>query len=37
MWGFYMETNKTSNLTSQIKDCIFGRQKTAFGYKFKYK
>jgi hypothetical protein len=31
------ETNKTSNLTSQIKDCILGRQKTAFGFKWKYK
>jgi hypothetical protein len=31
------QTGKTSNLTSQIKDCIFGRQKTAFGYKWKYK
>ncbi len=31
------QTNKTSNLTSQIKDCILGRQKTAFGYKWKYK
>jgi len=28
---------KKGNLTSQIKDCIFGRQKTAFGYKWKYK
>ena len=31
------QTNKTSNLVSQIKDCILGRQKTAFGYKWKYK
>jgi len=31
------QTNKTSNLTSQIKDCILGRQKTAFGFKWKYK
>ena len=31
------QTGKTSNLTSQIKDCIFGRQKTAFGFKWKYK
>ena len=31
------QTCKTSNLTSQIKDCILGRQKTAFGYKWKYK
>ena len=31
------QTGKTSNLTSQIKDCILGRQKTAFGYKWKYK
>jgi predicted GIY-YIG superfamily endonuclease len=31
------QTNKTSNLTSQIKDCILGRQKTALGYKWKYK
>jgi hypothetical protein len=28
---------RKGNLTSQIKDCIFGRQKTAFGYKWKYK
>ena len=31
------QTGKTSNLTSQIKDCILGRQKTAIGYKWKYK
>lgn len=31
------QTNKTSNITSQIKDCILGRQKTAHGYKWKYK
>ena len=31
------QTNKRSNVTSQIKDCILGRQKTAFGYKWKYK
>jgi predicted GIY-YIG superfamily endonuclease len=32
------ETKKRQgNLTSQIKDAIFGRQKTAFGYKWKYK
>ena len=31
------QTNKKSNVTSQIKDCILGRQKTAFGYKWKYK
>jgi hypothetical protein len=31
------QTGKTSNVTSQIKDCILGRQKTAFGYKWKYK
>jgi hypothetical protein len=31
------QTGKTSNLTSQIKDCILGKQKTAFGYKWKYK
>jgi len=31
------ETSKTSNLTSQIKDCILGMQKTAFGFKWKYK
>ncbi len=30
-------TGKTSNITSQIKDCILGRQKTAFGFKWKYK
>jgi hypothetical protein len=28
---------RKGNLTSQIKDCIFSRQKTAFGYKWKYK
>jgi hypothetical protein len=28
---------RRGNLTSQIKDAIFGRQKTAFGYKWKYK
>lgn len=28
---------RKGNLTSQIKDCIFGRQKTAFGFKWKYK
>jgi predicted GIY-YIG superfamily endonuclease len=28
---------RKGNLTSQIKDCIFGKQKTAFGYKWKYK
>jgi hypothetical protein len=31
------QTGKTSNITSQIKDCILGRQKTAFKYKWKYK
>jgi hypothetical protein len=31
------QTGKTSNLMSQIKDCILGRQKTAFGFKWKYK
>jgi hypothetical protein len=31
------ETGKTGNLASQIKDCILGRQKTALGYKWKYK
>jgi hypothetical protein len=31
------QTGKTSNLTSQIKDCILGKQKTTFGYKWKYK
>ena len=31
------QTNKTSNLVSQIKDCILGRQKTAYGFKWKYK
>lgn len=29
--------NLKNNLVSQIKDCILGRQKTAFGYKWKYK
>ena len=31
------ETGKTSNITSQIKDNILGRQKSAFGYKWIYK
>ena len=31
------ETGRTSNVVSQIKDCILERQKTAFGYKWKYK
>ena len=31
------QTGKTSNLSSQIKDCILGRQKTALGYKWEYK
>ena len=31
------QTGKTSNVTSQIKDCILGKQKTAFKYKWKYK
>jgi len=31
------QTGKTSNITSQIKDCILGRQKTAFKFKWKYK
>jgi hypothetical protein len=31
------QTGKTSNITSQIKDCILGRQKTAYGYIWKYK
>lgn len=31
------ETNRTSNLVSQIKDCILGRQKTCCGYVWKYK
>ena len=32
------ETKKRQgNLTSQIKDAILGKQKTAFGYKWKYK
>lgn len=31
------QTGKTSNITSQIKDCILGKQKTAFNYKWKYK
>jgi len=31
------QTGKTSNITTQIKDCILGRQKTAYGYKWKYK
>jgi hypothetical protein len=30
-------TGKTSNITSQIKDCILGKQKTAYGFKWKYK
>lgn len=31
------QTGKNSNITSQIKDCIKGRQKTAFGYIWRYK
>ena len=31
------QTGKKSNITSQIKDCILGRQKTAYGFKWKYK
>ena len=31
------QTGKTSNIMSQIKDCILGRQKTAFKFKWKYK
>jgi hypothetical protein len=31
------QTGKTSNITSQIKDCILGRQKTAYGYIWEYK
>jgi hypothetical protein len=31
------QTGKTSNIVSQIKDCILGKQKTAFKYKWKYK
>jgi hypothetical protein len=31
------QTGKTSNITTQIKDCCLGRQKTAFKFKWKYK
>lgn len=31
------QTGRASNLTSQIKDCILGRQKTCCGFIFKYK
>jgi len=31
------QTGKTSNITSQIKDCCLGRQKTVFKFKWKYK
>jgi hypothetical protein len=31
------ETKRTSNLMTQIKDCILGRQKTCCGYIWKYK
>lgn len=31
------QTGKTSNLTSQIKDCILGRQKTCCGFRWEYK
>lgn len=34
---FKIELNKKSNITSQIKDCILGKQKTAYGYKWEYK
>jgi hypothetical protein len=30
-------TGKTSNITTQIKDCCLGKQKTAFKFKWKYK
>ena len=30
-------TGRKSNITSQIKDCILGKQKTALNYKWKYK
>ena len=37
--GFLREktNSKAKNLTSQIKDCILGYQKTCYGYKFKFK
>jgi hypothetical protein len=31
------QTGKKSNITSQIKDCILGKQKTACGYIWQYK
>jgi hypothetical protein len=30
------QLNLTSNVTSQIKDCILGRQKTSFGFIWRY-
>ena len=30
-------TGKTSNITTQIKDCCLEKQKTAFKFKWKYK
>ena len=30
-------TGKISNITTQIKDCCLGKQKTAFKFKWKYK
>lgn len=30
-------TGRKGNITSQIKDCILGKQKTALNYKWKYK
>lgn len=30
-------SGKNSNIQSQIKDCILGRQKTCFNYKWEYK
>jgi hypothetical protein len=37
LWLRLSKQVETSNVTSQIKDCILGKQKTAFGYKWKYK
>ena len=34
---FKKQTGRTSNLSSQIKDCILDRQKTSLGYKWEYK
>jgi hypothetical protein len=36
-WIINNGLSKAQNIKGQIKDCCLGRQKTAFGYKWKYK